>query len=283
MDDHKIVDVSVDGLEHRVYLTRTGGSDWYVEGIDPEPDGDNWIERYDALFKEALSHLPMRVLVACEESQAVTKEFRKLGHEAFSCDFHDCSGGHPEWHIKGDCMEAIRGRGWDMIIMHPPCTHLTVAGNRHYARGKHGYHLREKAALFVQELWDLATSVCHRVVMENPVGCLSTMCDLPKPQYIQPYEYGHKARKKTGLWLHGVEPLRPTELVDPEIIEYTRADGSKTTFSADYMRGVDRSGKMKASGKRSKTYDGIARAMAEQWGGYICQSETAKGVDTHRT
>lgn len=210
----------------------------------------------------------MRVLVACEESQAVCKEFRKLGHEAYSNDLKDCTGGHPDWHIKGDCFDAIKSRSWDLIIMHPPCTHLTVAGNRHYAKGKSGHQKRIDSAKFVQELWDLAVSVCDKVVMENPVGCISTMCNVPKAQYIQPYEYGHPARKKTGLWLHGLPKLKRTHFdVEPEIVEYTRKDGRKTTFSKDYMEGVDRSGKMKASTKRSKTYRGISLAMAEQWGG----------------
>lgn len=207
----------------------------------------------------------MRVLVACEESQAVTIELRKLGHEAYSNDLKECSGDHPEWHMSGDCFDVIRSSQWDMIIMHPPCTHLTVAGNRHYAKGKDKHYMRLESAEFVQRLWDLATSVCEKVAMENPVGCISTMCSVPKAQYIQPYEYGHKARKKTGLWLHGLPKLVPTEIVEPEIVEYIRANGKKTTFSKDYMEGVDRSGKMKASTKRSKTYTGIAKAMAEQW------------------
>ncbi|AUS02157.1 S-adenosyl-L-methionine-dependent methyltransferase [Vibrio phage 2.095.A._10N.286.46.E10] len=209
----------------------------------------------------------MKVLVVCEESQAVCKEFRAIGHEAYSCDLKECSGGHPEWHIQGDAFAVIKSRQWDLIIMHPPCTHLTVAGNRHYAKGKDKHHLRIESAEFVQRLWDLATRLCSRVAMENPVGCISTMCKVPKAQYIQPYEYGHPARKKTGLWLCGLPKLERTHFdIEPEIKEYTRADGRKTTFSRDYMEGVDRSGKMKASTKRSKTYAGIAKAMSSQWG-----------------
>lgn len=211
----------------------------------------------------------MRVLVVCEESQAVTKELRLLGHEAFSNDLKECTGWNSDWHIKGDCFDAIRNKEWDMIIMHPPCTYLTVAGNRHYAKGKEKHQMRLDAAKFVQELWDLAVRCCSRVAMENPVGCISTMCQVPKAQYIQPYQYGHKARKKTGLWLYGLPNLVPTDMVEPDIVEYTRANGKKTTFSRDYMEGVDRSGKMKASTKRSKTYSGIAKAMAEQWAGSI--------------
>jgi len=208
----------------------------------------------------------LRTLIACEESQVVCKAFRKLGHEAFSCDINPCSGGHEGWHIQEDCMVVIAREKWDIIIMHPPCTYISVTGNRHYAKGKDGYNLRVEAAKWVQKLWDLAISVCDRVVMENPVGVLGTMCSLPKPQYIQPYQFGHPARKKTALWLHGLPELQPTKIVDAKIVEYTRKDGRKTTFSADYMEGVDRSGKNKASNKRSKTYQGIAESMANQWG-----------------
>jgi hypothetical protein len=215
----------------------------------------------------------MKVLVACEESQAVTIELRKLGHEAYSNDLKQCTGDYPDWHITGDCFDIIKNHSWDMIIMHPPCTYLTVAGNRHYAKGKEKHQKRLDAATFVQKLWSLATSVCEKVAMENPVGCISTMCDVPKAQYIQPYEYGHTARKKTGLWLHGLPNLKPTKLVIPDIVEYTRSNGKKTTFSKDYMEGVDRSGKMKASTKRSKTYTGIAKAMAEQWAGELTNKD----------
>lgn len=208
----------------------------------------------------------MKVLIVCEESQEVMKQFKAGGHEAFSCDLKDCSGGMPEYHLKMDAFNAISLREWDLIIMHPPCTYLTVAGNRHYSKGKDGYEKRLAASEWVQKLWDFATENCQKVAMENPVGCLSTMCELPKPQYIQPYEFGHRARKKTGLWLHNLPNLEPTNVVEPEIVEYIRKDGRKTTFSADYMEGVDRSGKMKASTKRSKTYKGIAEAMAQQWG-----------------
>jgi len=211
----------------------------------------------------------VRVLVACEESQAVCKEFRALGHEAYSCDLKETSGENPEWHIVGDAFEVIPSMCWDLIIMHPPCTYLTVAGNRHYAKGKAKHQMRIDAAKFVQKLWDLAIFNCEMVAMENPVGCISTMCKVPKAQYIQPYEHGHTARKKTGLWLYGLPRLEPTKIVEPEIVEYTRSDGRKTTFSKDYMEGVDRSGKMKASTKRSKTYQGVAKAMAEQWGGNV--------------
>jgi hypothetical protein len=261
---YKSVDIEHCGTDYRVFYVRYGFDlEWFVEDIEPMPLAQD-VGEITSLASVLVKKL--RVLVVCEESQSVTKAFREKGHEAYSCDLKDCTGGHPEWHMKMDCFDAIHDCSWDIIIAHPPCTHLTVAGNRHYAKGKEKHYLRVESARFVQELWDAATSVCDMVALENPVGCISTMCEMPKPNYIQPYEYGHNARKKTGLWLHGLPPLKPTEIVEPELIEYTRSNGKKTTFSADYMKGVDRSGKMKASGKRSKTYAGVARAMADQWG-----------------
>jgi len=212
----------------------------------------------------------MKILLACEESQSVTVELRKLGHDAYSNDLKECTGDYPDWHITGDCFEVIKSQQWDMIIAHPPCTHISVTGNRHYAKGKENHHLRLESAVFIQRLWDLCTSVCNKVAFENPVGQINTLCDLPKASYIQPYWFGDNARKKTGLWLHGLPKLeREVFDLEPDIVEYTRANGKKTTFSRDYMEGVDRSGKMKASGKRSKTYPGIAKAMAEQWAGKL--------------
>jgi len=261
---YKSVDTEYNGKEYRVFYVRYGfGLGWFVEDIEPLPSHAD-VEIITSKASELVGKL--RVIVVCEESQVVTKAFRKRGHEAYSCDLQDCSGGHPEWHMKMDGFDAIHNGSWDIIIAHPPCTYLTVAGNRHYAKGKERHQLRIDSAEFVQQLWNEATSVCDMVAFENPVGCISTMCNLPKPIYIQPHEFGHTARKKTGLWLYGLPPLRPTNMVEPELVEYTRSNGKKTTFSADYMRGVDRSGKMKASGKRSKTYEGIAQAMADQWG-----------------
>ena len=212
----------------------------------------------------------MKILVACEESQAVTVELRRLGHEAYSNDLKECTGNHPEWHIEGDCFDVIGNQHWDMIIAHPPCTHISVTGNRHYAKGKEKHHLRLEAAEFISSLWSLSICVAKYVAFENPVGQIPTLCNLPKPSYIQPFWFGDAARKKTGLWLHNLKPLERTVFdCEPEIVEYTRKDGRKTTFSKDYMEGVDRSGKMKASSKRSKTYLGIAKAMASQWAGEL--------------
>lgn len=193
----------------------------------------------------------LRVLVACEESQAVAIEFRKLGHEAFSCDLLPCSGGHPEWHIQGDAIEVIK-EGWDIIIMHPPCTKIAVSGNRWYGVGMAGFNERVEAVVWTQKLWDKATFYCNHVAMENPVGVLNSMGRFPKPHYIQPWQFGHGETKKTGLWLHGLPPLTPTEIVEGREQKIWKMPPSK-----------DR-GKL-----RSKTYTGIAKAIAEQYSNYV--------------
>lgn len=192
----------------------------------------------------------MRVLIVCEESQEVCKAFRELGHEAYSCDIQECSGGYPELHLRMDAMIAINLGGWDLIIMHPPCTALAVSGNRWYGKGQPQHQHRLDAVAWTQRLWHAATSMCGRVAMENPVGVLNTMGHFPKPTYIQPWQFGHGETKKTGLWLHGLPPLQSTNIVEGREQRVWKLPPSK-----------DR-GKL-----RSKTYPGIAKAMAEQWGG----------------
>jgi hypothetical protein len=157
----------------------------------------------------------MRVLVACEESQEVTKAFRAKGHEAYSCDLLLCSGGHPEWHIQQDCTQVIPLKKWDLIVMHPPCTALAVSGNRWYGKGMPRNNERLAAAEWTDYLWNLAISVCDKVAMENPVGVLNQLVKgLPKPHYIQPWQFGHGETKKTGLWLNGLPSLVPTDIVE---------------------------------------------------------------------
>lgn len=192
----------------------------------------------------------MNVLIACEESQAVTIEMRKLGHNAFSCDLIECSGGHPEWHLQIDCMEAIKSRKWDLIIMHPPCTALAVSGNAWYGVDMPKHNERLKAVEWTQKLWDLAVSVCNKVAMENPVGVLNKYGKFPKPQYIQPWQFGHGETKKTGLWIHGLQNLKPTDIVDGREQNIWKMPPSEERAKL-----------------RSKTYLGIAKAIAEQWAG----------------
>lgn len=192
----------------------------------------------------------MKILVGCEESQTVTIAFRAMGHEAYSCDIQDQSGGFPEWHLKMCVKKAIKSKKWDIIILHPPCTKIAVSGNRWYGSTKDRYPERIEAVKWTQGLWDFAIKFCDRVALENPVGVLNKLGNFPKPQYIQPWQFGHGETKKTGLWLHGLPPLTPTNIVKGREQKMWRMPPS-----------VDR-GKL-----RSKTYQGIARAMAEQWGG----------------
>lgn len=192
----------------------------------------------------------LEILVGCEESQEVTKALREIGHNAKSCDIQECSGGMPEHHYQMDVFEAIRMQKWDMIILHPPCTKIAVSGNRWYGMGQPRHQERIEAVEWTQKLWNEATSVCDAVALENPVGVLNKMGDFPKPNYIQPWQFGHGETKKTGFWLYGLEPLKPTNIVEGREQRIWKMPPSE-----------DR-GKL-----RSKTYPGIAKAIAEQWAG----------------
>lgn len=193
--------------------------------------------------------------MACEESQAVTKELRILGHEAYSCDIEPCSGGHPEWHLQVDAIELLK-MDWDMIIAFPPCTYLTNAGARHLWKN-HELN-QERYEDFFMKFYN---SKCPMVAIENPTP--SKIYDLPKPsQTIQPYQFGHPFTKRTNLWLKGLPELLPTEIVEPQRTwcpsgSYSKKHGEKHRgmFTTDRAR------------NRSKTFPGIAKAMAEQWAG----------------
>jgi site-specific DNA-cytosine methylase len=210
----------------------------------------------------------MKILVACEESQAVTIELRKLGHKAYSNDLVECSGGHPEWHLQQDTLELLEQK-WDIIIAFPPCTYLTVTGNRWFNIERYGekaiqrHKDREWAISFFKAIHN---SSCKKIAIENPVGVMSTALRKPD-QIIQPWQHGHTARKTTCLWLKGLPKITPTKIVDPILKYYKAKNGSTKSFSADYMDGVKRGKAGEASGARSKTYSGIAKAMAEQWAG----------------
>ena len=221
----------------------------------------------------------MKVLVACEESQAVCKEFRKLGHEAYSCDIIECSGGHPEWHIMQDVLPLLNGScefrtmdgetrrvdgQWDMIIAHPPCTYLTNAGARWlWAGGKLNEERFAKGMEAKEFFMKFMDADCPRIAIENPVP--SAAYELPPyAQIIQPYEYGHPNTKKTCLWIKGLPNLRPTEIVEPEKGRYFQQKNGNWRYSCWEMD--QRGGKDRAR-ERSKTFPGIAKAMAEQWGG----------------
>ena len=227
----------------------------------------------------------MNVLVACEESQEVCKAFRSLGHEAYSCDIQECSGGHPEWHIQGNVLEILEpttkfdwndtiefetadgeyhiidGK-WDLIIAHPPCTDLAVSGARWFPEKQRDFRQQKACVFFMQ----MALADCDRIAVENPIGIMSSVYRKPD-QIIQPYQFGHPVRKSTCLWLKGLPPLTPTDIVS------TEEDAHGFSIGGGALRyAVDENGKVlpwndpRTAKARSKTFPGIARAMAEQWG-----------------
>ena len=208
----------------------------------------------------------MKVLVACEESQEVCKAFRELGHEAYSCDIQECSGGHPEWHLKQDVIPLLN-QEWDLIIAHPPCTFLTVTGNRWFNAERYGDKAiqrqkdREEAVAFFMQF---ANAKCEKIAIENPIGYMSTAYKKPT-QIIHPYMFGDPARKATCLWLKGLPKLTPTDMVEPVIIHYQNGKGTDNPWHMETMK-LPPKERAKA---RSKTFPGIAKAMAEQWGGKL--------------
>ena len=188
----------------------------------------------------------MKILVACEESQAVTIEMRRLGHEAYSCDIEPCSGGHPEWHLQVDAQELLKMK-WDMILAFPPCTHLAVSGARYFEQKRKDGRQQAAIDFFMQ----FANADCSKIAIENPVGIMSTYYRKPD-QIIQPWQFGHGETKKTCLWLKGLPPL-----ISTEIVEGREQRIWKMPPSEDRAK------------NRAKTFPGIARAMAEQWAGDI--------------
>ncbi len=225
----------------------------------------------------------MKVLVACEESQEVCKAFRALGHEAYSCDIQECSGGHPEWHIQGDVLNVLNPiddgefvgicfstmddnihvlEKWDLIIAHPPCTYLTLAGNKWFkpeyeSRFPERKKQREDAIDFFMRF---ANADCEHIAIENPVGVMSSYYRKPD-QYIEPFYFGDAEKKKTGLWLKGLPKLEHTNMVEPVII-HCKSGANEPRWHMETMKLPPE----ERSRARSKTFPGIAKAMAEQWG-----------------
>jgi len=208
----------------------------------------------------------MRILVACEESQAVTIELRKLGHEAYSCDLVECSGGHPEWHLQEDLMHLL-GKDWDMILAFPPCTYLTVTGNRWFNIERYGdkaikrHEDRKDAINFFMAI---ANAKCEKIAIENPVGVMSSEWRKPN-QIVNPYQFGDAFEKKTCLWLKGLPLLDSTNEVEPPKRTEFASGKTMPAWYADAWRLP----KEERAKLRSKTFPGIAKAMAEQWAGDI--------------
>lgn len=201
----------------------------------------------------------VRVLVACEESQAVTKELRAIGLEAYSCDILPTSGANPEWHIQGDVIPLLN-QDWDMIIAFPPCTHLAVSGAAHFAKKRADGRQASAISFFMS----FANANCPRIAIENPVGIMSSAWRKPD-QIIQPYEYGDQFSKKTCLWLKGLPLLTPTNIVSRG--EQVRFASNKV-MSKWYADSFNLPKKERAT-MRSKTFPGIAKAMAQQWGSLL--------------
>lgn len=220
----------------------------------------------------------MKILIACEESQRVCIAFREKGHEAYSCDIQECSGEHPEWHIVGDCLPLLNGKcdfrtmdgathsidsKWDIIIAHPPCTYLANTGNPYLNEKKYGEKaikrkmLREEASEFFMRF---VNADCDKIAIENPIGYMSTKYRKPN-QIIQPWQFGHPYTKATCLWLKGLDNLIPLITEKPNNLKSyaweTMIDerGKTISWNSDLSKKL-----------RSKTFYGIAKAMAEQWG-----------------
>ena len=202
----------------------------------------------------------MKILVACEESQAVTIEFRKLGHEAYSCDIEPCSGGHPEWHIQGD-VRMVLNLEWDMIIAHPPCTYLANSGvtwlyNKDGSRNEKRWNELVKGGEFFRLF---INHPCRKIAIENPIPHKYAVEIIGRKydQIIHPWQFGHPERKATCLWLKGLEPLKETDNRKAEMLLLPKNQQQRI----HYMPPGPERAKM-----RSKTFPGIAKAMAEQWG-----------------
>lgn len=217
----------------------------------------------------------MKVLVACEESQRVCSAFRARGHEAYSCDIIECSGGHPEWHIMADVLPLINGdcsfktmdgeehyiEKWDLLIAHPPCTYLTVTGNRWFNVEKYGDKARERIKLREEAkefFMAFANADCDKIMIENPIGVMSTAWRKPD-QIVQPYWFGDPFEKRTCLWLKGLPKLKKTNEVEPP----PRIKYASGCTMPEWYANLPQKDRAK---ERSKTFPGFAEAMAEQWG-----------------
>lgn len=205
------------------------------------------------------------MLVGCEESQEVCKAFRALGHEAYSCDLLDCSGGHPEWHKKYSVLDAMN-EGWDLAIFFPPCTDLAVSGARHFERKKLDGSQQKSIEFFME----LTNAPIDNICIENPIGIMSNIFRKPD-QIIQPWQFGDKAQKSTCIWLKGLPKLQHTDIVEKgEFWEHTREDGKKIRMPMWYYKALkDAKSPEHRRTLRSKTFKGIAVGMASQWSEFL--------------
>ncbi len=207
--------------------------------------------------------LKMKIIVACEESQRITKELRLLGHEAFSCDIKPTTGENPEWHILGSILDHLND-GWDMMIAHPPCTYLTSTANRWLynedgTKNHDRFDKQDEAIWFVKTLMD---APIQRIAIENPVGWISRRIRKPD-QVVQPWEFGDSFQKRTCWWLKNLPLLESTKIVDKgEFREYTTHWGEKKRTRLWMEAGKDQE---ERSTIRSRTFPGMAKAIAEQW------------------
>lgn len=262
-----------------------------------------------------------KILVACEESQAVTIELREMGHEAYSCDILPCSGGHPEWHLQTDVIPLLNQKKWDMIIAFPPCTYLTVSGNRWFDIEKYGINARirkVKRLMAIKFFMSIANANCGKIAIENPIGTMSKQWRKPN-QIIQPWMFGEDASKQTCLWLKNLPILEHGKIIPPKgfsLVKYahkcsacpdcgepfcdeheqhyfecpcigpdeddifiktvngydfcTRDESIKPLWSNQTSSGQNKLGPSPERARlRSKTYSGIAKALATQWGPLI--------------
>lgn len=206
--------------------------------------------------------MKLKVLVACEESQSVCKEFRALGHEAYSCDIEPCSGGKPEWHFQQDVTELLKQK-WDIVIAFPPCTHLAVSGSRHFEQKR--LDGRQQQGI---DFFNLFTKLdCEYVAVENPIGIMSSLYRKPD-QIIQPWQFGHPYSKSTCLWLKGLP-----RLIHTEVLAKPDNGWENQSFTKDGRYGGF-NGKFSGSKTRSKTFEGIAKAMATQWSEYVIKQKS---------
>ena len=215
----------------------------------------------------------MKVLIACEESQEVCKAFRTLGYEAYSCDIQEQSGGYPEWHIQGDALEEAYSGKYTLMIAHPPCTYLSKAGARwmYLTAGNLNQERYEKAMDGKDFFMKMLNASIKHIAVENPTPL--KIVQLPKhTQAIQPYEYGHEYSKRTLLWLKNLPPLVPTD-IKTNFTPYLPSNVGGKKKGQKFSFGVARNAK-----ESSKTFSGVAKAMAEQWGDYITSQKTKKAL-----